>query len=83
MMKCTNAQLGEALGLSHSTVSRMRAGARFGSIPTLIRLSEVSGVELEKVVLASEEARKGNSEEWHGILDRACGIEDEEPEAAE
>lgn len=76
-MKCTNAQLGAALGLSHSTVSRMRSGTRIGSVRTLIRLAEVSGVTLDDVAWTAVHVSEGDDEaleKWHGILDKACGI---------
>lgn len=73
MTTCTNSALGHALGLSHSTVSRMRAGTRTGSIKTLLRLAEVSGVPLEDVARASEAAKEGNADRWNAILEKACG----------
>lgn len=75
MTSCTNTALGNALGLSHSTVSRMRAGTRTGSVKTLIRLAEVSGVPLDKVAAASEAVREGDTAEWNAILEKACGAD--------
>jgi transcriptional regulator with XRE-family HTH domain len=75
MTSCTNTALGNALGLSHSTVSRMRAGTRTGSVKTLIKLAEVSGVPLDQVAAASEAVREGKTDEWNAILEKACGAD--------
>lgn len=69
---CTNAALGEALGLSHSTVSRMRSGARTGSPRVQMLLADLAGVQLEEVVRAAMAAQKGDTERWSEILDSAC-----------
>ena len=74
-MTCTNADLGRALGLSHSTVSRMRTGQRTGSLPTLRRLAALSGKSLEAVADAAIAARDGDTAEWTKILDSVCGAE--------
>lgn len=76
MSQCTNAALGEALNLSHSTVSRMRSGARTGSQTTQLRLAELANVSLEEVVRAAMAAKAGNKARWNEILDKACGSDD-------
>ena len=69
---CTNAALGEALGLSHSTVSRMRSGARTGSPQTQMRLAELAKVPFEEVARAALAARAGDAKRWVEILESAC-----------
>lgn len=72
-MTCTNAALGQALNLSHSTVSRMRSGTRTGSMTTLMRLAEVTKTPLEKVALAAQAVKtRGDSTEWDKLLEKAC-----------
>lgn len=72
MATCTNVDLGRALDLSHSTVSRMRSGTRTGSLATLRRLAQVTGRPLEEVADAAEKARRGDLTSWHALLDLAC-----------
>lgn len=74
-MNCSNADLGRALGLDHSTVSRMRSGTRTGSVATLRKLARISGRPLEEVLDAADHAREGNLEVWTAILNAACGGE--------
>ena len=69
---CTNAALGEALGLSHSTVSRMRKGTRTGSDVTQLKLAELANVSVEEVMRAAIAARAGDADRWNEILDAAC-----------
>lgn len=78
MTQCTNADLGRVLGLSHSTVSRMRSGSRTGSIATLQRLSKASGVPLEDVANAAQAARRGKKSAWNKILEKACNDDDQQ-----
>ena len=76
-MTCTNAALGEALGLSHSTVSRMRTGKRTGSPRVQMALADLAHKPLEEVVRAAMAAQSGDLEAWTAILDAACGAESE------
>lgn len=70
---CTNEDIGRELGLSHSAVSRMRAGTRTGSLDTLIKIAEVTAFSLEDVVTAAIAARRGDKSRWTEIMDALCG----------
>ena len=67
----TNKQLGEALGLSHSTISRMRTGQRTGSTITLQRLADLTETPVEKVIKAASAARGDNTRAWLAIMKKA------------
>lgn len=76
--QCTNAALGEAHGLSHSTVSRMRKGTRTGSPQTQLLLAELAELPLETIARAAIAARTGDTDKWNEILDKACGTAESE-----
>lgn len=71
-MECTNTDLGAALDLSPSSVSRMRSGIRTGSPETLKKLSIASGVPVADVLDAAIEARAGNPGKWVEVVEKAC-----------
>lgn len=75
MTSCTNAALGAALGLSHSTVSRMRSAKRTGSPRVQMRLAEITGIPYEDVTRAAISARDGDRARWDEILEAACDAE--------
>lgn len=64
----TNAQVAEKLGVSHSTVSRMRTGIRVGSTETLNRIHREYGIPLDRVVDAAVRARAGKPTKWKALM---------------
>lgn len=48
----TNQEVGERIGLTHSSVSRLRSGARLPSVPTMARIQEVYGWSVQEQVEA-------------------------------
>lgn len=65
----TNAEVAEKLGLSHSTVSRMRTGKRLGSTEVLQKISAEYDVPLDAVITAAVEARAGRPQKWTELMD--------------
>lgn len=64
----TNQELGDAIGLTHSTASRMRDGLRLGSIDVLTRMVRLTGRDLGDIVVIRDKARAGDLEQWHALL---------------
>ena len=60
----TNAEVADRLGVSHSTVSRMRTGKRVGSPEVLERIHKEYGVPLGEVMSAAVAARAGDTDDW-------------------
>lgn len=66
----TNAEVAQKLGVSHSTVSRMRTGKRLGSPQVLVRLSEAYDIPLDEVMAAAVAARNGKTGKWEKMMGR-------------
>jgi transcriptional regulator with XRE-family HTH domain len=66
----TNAEVAERLGVSHSTVSRMRTGKRVGSPAVLVRIAEKYEIPLEEVMAAAVAARSGKPAKWTMLMKR-------------
>lgn len=64
----TNAEIASRLGVSHSTVSRMRSGKRIGSPEVLVRISTEFDVPLERVMTAATAARRGKPKDWTKLM---------------
>lgn len=64
----TNTDIAARLGLAHSTVSRMRSGARVGSVRTLCRISSEFDIPLEKVMTAADKALAGDKDDWVKLI---------------
>lgn len=60
----TNGEVAARLGLSMSTVSRMRTGKRTGSPSTLMRISSEYNIPLDDVMQAAAAVHKGDTEPW-------------------
>jgi len=60
----TNGEVAAKLGLSMSTVSRMRTGKRTGSPATLMRIASVYGIPLDEVMGAAAKVHEGNTRPW-------------------
>lgn len=76
----TNTEIAAKLGLAHSTVSRMRTGARVGSVRTIRRISKEYGIPIEKVMAAADKAlNDGDPGDWIKIIN---GLESAKTEAA-
>lgn len=73
----TNAEVAVKLGVSHSTVSRMRTGKRVGSPEILVRISSSYGIPLDEVMSAAVAARKGKPAQWQSIMRRVVGSDHE------
>lgn len=69
----TNAEVAAKLGVSHSTVSRMRTGKRVGSPQVLVRLSQEYNVPLDEVMTAAVSARDGKPAKWTMLMNRVMG----------
>jgi len=69
----TNAQVAEKLGVSHSTVSRMRTGKRIGSPEVLSRISSEFEIPLADVMNAAVKARNGKLTLWTRMMKKVLG----------
>lgn len=69
----TNAEVAEKLGVSHSTVSRMRTGIRVGSPKVLQKISVEYDVPLDQVMTAAVAAREGKPEKWRTLMNQVLG----------
>lgn len=65
----TNAEVATKLGVSHSTVSRMRTGKRVGSPELLMRIHKEYDVPLETVMSAATDARGGKTKKWVKLME--------------
>ena len=75
----TNAEVATKLGVSHSTVSRMRTGKRVGSPEVLQRIAREYSLPLDDVMSAAVDARAGKTKKWVKMM---TGIlKTEEPSA--
>lgn len=63
-MVVTNGEVAARLGLSMSTVSRMRTGKRTGSPATLMKISSEYSIPLDEVMSAAAAVHDGNTEPW-------------------
>ena len=64
----TNAEVASKLGVSHSTVSRMRSGKRVGSPELLMRIHKEYEIPLEQVMSAATDARRGKTGAWKKMM---------------
>lgn len=79
-MRLGNAEVARTLGMSHSSVSRMRTGERVASPTTLQQLvTEYSG-DPEVLVRAAAKAAAGDTAEWVEYLDEILRDDVEDPE---
>lgn len=69
----TNAEVAEKLGVSHSTVSRMRTGIRVGSPKVLQKIHETYDIPLDQVMTAAVRARDGKPGEWQTLMQKVMG----------
>lgn len=71
----TNAEVAERLGVSHSTVSRMRTGKRVGSPEVLMRIHQAYDIPLQDLMSAAVAARKGSAGDWQRLMRQVVGGE--------
>lgn len=69
----TNAEVAERLGVSHSTVSRMRTGTRVGSPKVLQKIHETYSIPLNEVMDAAVKARDGHPAAWRKVMQKVMG----------
>lgn len=69
----TNAEVAERLGVSHSTVSRMRTAKRIGSPEVLQRISIEFKIPLDDVMKAAVNARAGKPTLWTRMMKKVLG----------
>lgn len=74
-MALSNSEIAGALGMSHSSVSRMRSGRRIASIETLQALVEVYDADPRRLLAAAAKAQAGDAKDWLGILEGLFGDE--------
>lgn len=77
-MALSNSEIAAALGMSHSSVSRMRSGARVASIETLQALVEVYDADPRPLLSAAAKAVAGDGKDWRDMLRALFGDEDGE-----
>lgn len=78
MSKLSNAEVGERLGMSHSSVSRMRAGERVASVEVLERIVSEYEADPAELLHAAAEASRGSKQGWIRLLDRLFNASEEE-----
>lgn len=67
-MKLSNSEVGHALGMSHSSVSRMRTGERVASVDVLERIITEYNADPEALLRAAAAATRGDTQEWVDLL---------------
>lgn len=77
-MALSNSEVASALGLSHSSVSRMRAGSRVASVETLQKLVSTYDADPRALLDAAAKAAEGNTEPWRKMLVGLFGSATEE-----
>lgn len=70
MAKLSNAEVGLALGMSHSSISRMRTGERIASIEALEKIGTEYHADPAELLSAAAEAGRGNKRPWVDLLER-------------
>lgn len=70
MAKLSNAEVGLALGMSHSSVSRMRTGERIASIESLEKIAVAYDGDPSELLAAAAEAGRGDKQPWIRLLER-------------
>lgn len=79
-MRLSNVEVATTLGLSQSTVSRMRAGHRLASLGVLQAISEHYDVDSSVLVAAASKAEAGDRTEWIVLLDEIFDDGEEDPD---
>lgn len=80
-MRLSNIQISNDLGMSQSTVSRMRKGTRLASPDTLYLIAQTYNVEPGVLLAAASKAKQGDRNAWIILLDRI--FDDGEPDPSE
>lgn len=70
----TNVQVGDDIGLDHTTVSRIRTGTRLPSIDVMVDIARVYGWNVEKQIEARMEDRY--QERFEFCLVSRFGVDD-------
>jgi transcriptional regulator with XRE-family HTH domain len=71
--RLTNQEVAERLGLSHSTVSRIRRADRLTSVDVLQRISVEFDVPAEELMSAAASAHRGDKYPWIRLMERTFG----------
>lgn len=79
-MKLSNVEVGLALNMSHSSVSRMRSGERVASIDVLDRIAREYHAEPAVLLEAAAKASRGDTKEWVQVLDELFDDGEPDPE---
>ena len=66
----TNAEVARRIGLNHSSVSRMRSGARAASLDVIYRIASEFDVPPGPLLAAAAEFRRGNRQPWTELITR-------------
>lgn len=80
-MRLSNSEVAATLGLDHSTVSRMRVGARIASIDTLQRIVREYHADPEALLSAAARGVEGDVKDWVELLEDL--FDDGEPDLTE
>lgn len=80
-MRLSNIQISQDLGLSQSTVSRMRSGHRIASPDTLYLIAQTYSVEPGILLEVASKASQGNRQAWINLLNKI--FDDGEPDPTE
>ncbi len=79
-MRLTNIEIANTLGLSQSTVSRMRSGHRLASTTVLVDIAEKYSADLGLLTtIAARMERKADRTEWIQLLDKIFDDGEEDP----
>lgn len=76
-MALSNSEIASALGMSHSSVSRMRSGARVASVETLQKLVEVYDADPRAILASAAKAVDGDPGPWRETLRGLFGEEED------